>query len=221
MTLQDIIERVGEEEFLTACEEARQAAPTTGHGASGFNSDLPHDVSEWIWDSDLSPLDKLALVFGVYEQMPCYSFFFCVIVHAYRGLSEDERLVLWQYYARYLSSEDAALAEPAAYSLWCDVFESPARVQEAWNALVLNTNNERLLRRVLIASGPVPFALKEALYSRLLPDRKWHPFIFRSLLHSRHDMYGDFDAGRARDVFQKLDLPPDTEHLDDLAAILA
>ena len=77
-----------------------------------------------------------------------------------------------------------------------------------------------LLDRVLEASGPVPFAWKEALYARLLPDPARHMAIFHSLLGSRFDVYGEIDPARARVWLAQLHLPPDTPDLATLCEAL-
>jgi hypothetical protein len=114
------------------------------------------------------------------------------------------------------------LAEPVAYSLWVDYYEDRSTVEEAWRETTrLDGDWERRLERVLIASGPVPYSLKAPVYQRLIDQRRWHPFIFRSLLHSAYDVYGHLDIAAARQLLGHLKLPPDTEHLDDLSAKLA
>ena len=104
-----------------------------------------------------------------------------------------------------LASEHDALADPISYVMWCDLFES-ARVEEAWRALITSEIDERLFERVLIASGPVPFPLKAELYTRLIGQQRWHYFIFRSLLHSAYDYFGNVEPTQALAVLERLKL---------------
>lgn len=76
--------------------------------------------------------------------------------------------------------------------------------------------SDLLLQRVLIHSGPVPYDLKRELYERLLPDEKWHYYIYRSLLHSAFDMYGKIHRKDAGQVLEQLELADDLEHLGKL-----
>jgi hypothetical protein len=62
----------------------------------------------------------------------------------------------------------------------------------------------------------VPFSRKAPLYERLAADKRWHPFIFRSLLHSAFDVYGDLDKKAARRLLAQLSLARETAGLDEL-----
>jgi hypothetical protein len=109
------------------------------------------------------------------------------------------------------------LADPIAYSLWCDYFEDPASVEEAWTAVAApGAVSARGLQRVLNVSGPVPYDLKVPIYERLVGSTHWHPFIFRSLLYSAFDVYGQIDARAARKLLDKLSLSKTTEGLNEL-----
>ncbi len=112
-----------------------------------------------------------------------------------------------------LGHDDDAMSEPLVYSLWCDFFEDAARVEQAWTELVGHNTAPRLLQRVLIVSGPVPFHFKAQLYQRLLNDKTWHYHIYRSLLHSAFDVCGDLDREQALAILRRLDLAPGSEHL--------
>src|SRR5215218_9181989 len=76
--------------------------------------------------------------------------------------------------------------------------------------------SEQGLERVLDSAGPVPFRLKVSLYEQLAADQSWHLPIFRSLLHSGFDYYGDLDVAATRDLLPRLDIPSGTPGLDDL-----
>jgi hypothetical protein len=222
MTLDELLKDVDEGTFLEACEGARRVAPRTGSGApeDRASSDLAHTLCFSISDLPLSPPERMLLALDLYERLPTYAVLF-YLPGWYQESRKDKRAAgLWERYRRHLSGQDEALAQPAAYSLWCDFFEDEETVEEAWAALVGPGAGERLLERVLGVSGPVPYALKEALYERLLPENRWHPFIFRSLLSSCVDVYGKVDRPRARQVFRRLCLPADTEHVGELRSRL-
>ena len=75
--------------------------------------------------------------------------------------------------------------------------------------LVTDDAPPRLLERVLIASGPVPFRLKTRLYAKLINDEHWHYFIYRSLLHSTFDIYGEIEQREVIKLLAELKLPPE------------
>ena len=213
MDMGEIIVRIGEDKYHEACSASRKAAARTGMspGKCDFESEIPHDVCELVWGSPANSEDKLELAFRFNEEMPCYAYLMYISIN-FREFSAATKAFLWKKYKTYLSGEDT-LAEPVAYSLWCDFFEDDTRVRETWNALTSDISNEPILRRVLVSSGPVPFAEKEKLYQHLLPHPKWHYYIFRSLLHSRFDVYGNMDRIKAKRLLGQLVLPSDTENL--------
>jgi hypothetical protein len=211
-----VIVSIGEETYQEACSAARKAAAGTGAslGHEGFNSNVPHDISHMVWHFGGDDKDKLELTFRFYEEMPCYAYL--IYISNYFGeFYPATKTILWSKYKHYLSGEDT-LADPVAYSLWCDFFEDSTRVREAWSILTGNNPSQLLLRRLLISSGPVPFAEKHKLYQSLLPHPQWHYYIFRSLLHSQFDVYGCIDRTKAKAILKKLVLPRDTEYLQRL-----
>ncbi len=218
MDLQHIVAAVGRVAYHQAAETARRAAPQTGlwPQTEDFDSTIVHTISALIWESSLADVEKMALVWQVYSDMPCYALLMGIKL-SYAQLSPAAQHLFWEQARMLLAHGDDAVAEPLAYSLWCDFFEDDSTVEQAWAELVENnTTMTRLLQRVLIVSGPVPFHLKAQLYRRLLNDKTWHYYIFRSLLHSTFDVYGDLDRGKATVLLQRLVLRPDTEHLTTL-----
>ena len=158
----------------------------------------------------------MARAFDVYREMPCYATLM-YMRHYFFEWDEDARRRFWEEYRSLLSDDDDRLADPIAYSLWCDYFEDPASVEEAWTAVASpGAVSELGLRRVLDVSGPVPYHLKVPIYERLIGSKHWHPFIFRSLLDSAFDVYGQIDAKAARKLLDKLSLSKATEGLNEL-----
>jgi len=139
----------------------------------------------------------------------------------YRDLDVPAHTLYWDRARTLLSGDEDALAEPLAYSLWCDFFEDWRQVEDVWHILVQADPPPRLLRRVLDASGPLPFRLKEPLYERLLGDPTWHEAIYRSLLFSCFNAYGDIDKKKAVALLEQLKLPEDIEWLQELRAALS
>jgi len=131
--------------------------------------------------------------------------------------------LFWAGYRRRL--EDPASAEPVTYSLWVDWFEDPLTAETAFTEVVarpddLTDGPLRRNRRVLAVSGPVPWLVKQPVYQAATAVPALHLALFHGLLGSRYDVFGDLDPAAALALLDRLDLPPDTEHLDLLRSDL-
>ena len=215
ITLDVLKARVGKDAWESARLEAWRSAPQTGsierwERAADENMEPFESVRDAL-DQSTSEADSaaalVALYTGIYRELPSYGILFDLFHKCpYERMVPQARESLWSFVREMLSAEEDALAEPVSYSMWCGFFEDPSTVDEAWSMLVSDESSPRLLRRILPASGPVPFPLKNALYDRLIGDRSWHDDIFRSLLFSATDVFGDFDREAARGVYLKLTL---------------
>jgi hypothetical protein len=178
------------------------------------------DLADWTWYAAERPeAERLALGLALYRDLPSYA----VLLYstgAYRQFGDETRAMFWAAVRALLADANDRLADPIAYALWCDNFEDATTVQEAWRGIDPATLAPRGLARLLDAAGPVPWALKAPLYERLLPDRAWHPALFRSLSFSRFDAYGEIAAPEALALLSRLRLPRDTAGLAELRAAL-
>jgi hypothetical protein len=217
MNAHTIIEKItGQAHYEEACQTARRAALDSNNGSAvSFNSDIPHDISNLVWESDLSTQEKLRLILQFYEEMPCYPYLM-YLKHNYHTFTLSERTTFWEWVRQQLASEDEAMAPPILYSLWSDFWEDPQTVGEAWASLIIPLPSPKVLEQILIHSGAIPFELKQPLYDQLIHNHEWHYFIYRSLLHSAFDAYGKLDYKATTALLNRLILPPDTEHLDTL-----
>jgi hypothetical protein len=229
--LRPLIERVGASRYAAARERAWRTAAGTGRGtaaptaARDADDDLlasvASDLADWTWYASARPeAERLALGLALYRDLPSYA----VLLYstgAYRGFAGEIRARFWSAFRALLADADDRLAAPVAYALWCDYFEDAATVQDAWRGIDPATLAGRALERLLDVAGPVPWALKAPLYERLLPDAAWHRAIFRSLLFSRFDAYGQIDAPEALALLNRLRLPGATPGLGELRVGLA
>ena len=219
MNRSEIIALIGERRFADACAEARRAARDPHYGSRQeqilFDSMVPHEISDLVWESQIPSQDKLDLILRFYEEMPCYALLMYLKFN-FDELSAQDRAVFWAWVRTQLDSDDPAVGQPVAYALWCDFFQDPQTVEEAWRELVEPLPSDKALQTILIHSGPVPFYLKKQIYSLLIKDSEWHYYIYRSLLHSQFDVYGQLNKREARKFLAQLDLPSDTEYLDEL-----
>ena len=151
-----LIAAVGEERFRDAQEWAWATAAGTGRSlrSSGDDEwpagivDVPHDLSDLIWDKSEEPwLARLELAFELYRQMPCYA---TLMYMPHKEWDDEAKGRFWDEYRSLLSDDDDRLADPVAYSLWCDYFEDPDTVEEAWLALASpGSVSDRGLERML------------------------------------------------------------------------
>lgn len=127
-------------------------------------------------------------------------------------------------------------AEPVTYSLWVDWFEDRATVEVAFAEVLGNDVEElqardrlhemardplfRRAKRVLEISGPVPWSIKHPVYQAAAAVPDLHPALFKGLLSSYHDFYGNLEPHAAHTLLQQLDLPGNTEHLVPLRTVL-
>lgn len=78
---------------------------------------------------------------------------------------------------------------------------------EAWEELTQpGALGSRGLRRVLHASGPVPWSIKEPVLLRLVAEHRWHAAILDSLIGSTFDYLGSVDRARARKLLDRLNV---------------
>ncbi|MGB0952765.1 MAG: hypothetical protein ACPG31_06050 [Planctomycetota bacterium] len=168
-----------------------------------------------LWDGNLPTARKLEVTASLFEEMPSYSYFTFLGTH-YGVFSDADLENFWSWMRKLLASEDRAFLNAAGYSLWCDFFEDARRVERAWAEVTREGLPPSALRCVLDHSGPVPYPLKKRLYGVLITDKAWHLPIFRSLLHSAHDAFGQIDKKDARKLLAQLDLPNDTQYLKEL-----
>jgi hypothetical protein len=214
MTLDEIVARIGEERFRAEAEIARKDASRPDYGSgSGATVDVPHEIEEWIWDTENPWVERVALFFSVYDTMPSYGHLMYT-TSRYREFDPDARKLWWGEVRVRLIGPDLALKQPLAYSLWCDYFEDARTVEEAWSELTRPDAPPALLRVVLRNSDPVPFVLKQHLYERLIAEPAWHDSIFESLLGSAFDVYGQIEIPAARVILDRLRLRGDHPNLD-------
>ncbi len=166
MTYEDLVARVG---------EARYRAAVAAAHADAWDEDLrevPHDLHDLVGDD-------LALALRVLAEMPCYA----------NTMTLGPAPALWDFYRAALEGDDERLADTVAYSLWVDFYESPATVEEAWSETIREPAPDARVRRVLAASGPVPWALKAPWFERLRP--RWNAEIEAAIAAARTEYFGD------------------------------
>ena len=164
--------------------------------------------------------ERLSFALALYRDMPSYANLMYVSTF-FPQFETDVRTVFWDAYRSLLGDADDRLANPVAYSLRVDYFEHPERAAEAWPEMTRSQASERSLKRLVPASGPVPYELKAPLYQQLALDPQSHEILFRGLFASQFDLYGKIDVPDAAQLLDRLYLPSDTKGLSELKAGLA
>jgi hypothetical protein len=222
MTKAEIIAIVGKDVFEAAADLSLEAADSAYGAVLSAprlpGSDLLHRIADLIWDGPYPWADKIGLLFDVYDEMPGYGHLMYV-THHYARFSKSDRLLWWRKVIERLDAAVPAIANPLGYSLWCDFFEDPDRVEEAWGHLTQGHPSEGVLRAALKASGPVRYAMKRRLYEQLNTDPKWHEWILESLRASASDVYGDIDRIDARRWLDRL-AGCEPEQIGEIKALL-
>jgi len=228
MTIERLKSLVGSDVYSAACKEAWLFSPGTGsmdHWQSHYDDwqalqQVMRAVSYHTWM--VTDAEVLQFFFDLYRDMPAYKVLFELsITRPYRELSPELKDVYWKFFREMFGSADDAQADPVGYVLWCDFFEDPELVEKAWSSLISGGPSDRLIERLLISSGPIPFSLKRSLYSTLKGEKRWHYFIYRSLLHSEFDVYGQIDNGEARKLLAQLELDLPEGEMENYKRLIA
>ncbi|MGW4705539.1 hypothetical protein [Streptomyces sp. NPDC004285] len=190
---------------------------------------VAHSWAGDVFAEDLRAADQVRLAFGLLDLLDEY-WVTCEIRFANESaegpLPAD---VLWDGYRQRLEADRES--EAVTYSLWVDWFEDHATSATAF-AEVLGNDIDRVAaqrseaplrraRRVLECSGPVRWTVKEPTYRTAMRLPDLHSAVFRGLLASFHDVYGDLEPAAALALLDRLDLPTDTQHLAELHHVLA
>ena len=186
-------------------------------------------------DDELSPMQRLRIGLGLLEVTDAFW------VTAELGFFLQDRsdpalaAAFWAGCRRRLESAEPSVALRVA--MVTDYFLGFRSAEEAFNELIGDEMRalragrrlrelaggplHRRFARVLAASGPVRWAYKHDVYAAAAEVAELHPAVFDALLASRHGSYGDLEPVAALALLDRLDLPPDTEHLAALRAALA
>ncbi|MFE5881525.1 hypothetical protein [Streptomyces hydrogenans] len=190
---------------------------------------VAHSWAGDVFAEDLDAADQLRLAFGLLDLLDDY-WVTCEI----RFANDDAECplpadALWDGYRQRLEADRDA--EAVTYSLWVDWFEDHTTSATAFAEVLGNDidrvvaeRSEALLRRarsVLECSGPVCWTVKEPTYRTAMRLPALHAAVFRALLASFHDVYGDLEPAAALAILDQLDLPPNTQYLAQLRHVLA
>ncbi|MEU9039222.1 hypothetical protein AB0D45_30560 [Streptomyces sp. NPDC048352] len=200
-----------------------------GPGGPRTANEIAHAYAcEVFVDEDLDEAAAVRMAFGLLDLLGEY-WVTCEIGMAHDGpYGPLPAGPLWEGYRTRLEAERDP--EPVRYSLWVDWFEDRTTSATAFAevlgndiaAIVAAPTPPALRRasRVLADSGPVPWEAKHLAYETAARLPALHAPLFKALLAGYHDLYGDLDPPQALTLLDRLRLPPATEHLPRLRAVL-
>lgn len=197
LTIDSLVALVGTEAFEAACHEAM--AVSIESSASG----VPHDLSGRLWfDGKETLSERLTIAVELFGRMPCYA---NLMYWRYADFDETTCARMWDAFREFLSDPRDAVAEPVVYSLWVDYFEDKRTVERAWREASGPQEPRRpRLPRVVRASGPVPWKLKESLYGQLSVEGGWNEPLLAGLYGSCVDIYGSLEREPALRILRAL-----------------
>lgn len=186
LTVDSLVAIVGREAFDAACEQAMSVRNES------IASEVPHDLADRLWFEGEESLDeRLAVAIDLYWRMPCYA---NLMYWRCGDFDEPTRSRMWEAFREFLADPRDAVAEPASYRLWVDYFEDTTTVDRAWREVSGPQEPRRpRLVRVVAASGPVPWPLKESLYEQLAAEGGWDEPLVAGLYGSCIDVYGSLE----------------------------
>ncbi|MGF6887239.1 hypothetical protein ABIA39_004374 [Nocardia sp. GAS34] len=222
---------------MIAMEEARRWLAAEGvlrvgddlwlsEGRQVSTNDVAHEwAADMVNDPDLDESGRLRLGFGLLDLLGDYQVTWEIGVMIAGTTDQLVHQALWREYRSRLKAPGDA--EAITYSLWVDWFEDRTTVATAFAQVLgddtgkLHSGDAALLRRarrVLEISGPVPWRLKEPVYLTAVEVPELQRALFKGLLTSYHDVYGNLEPEPALRLLARL--PPDVEHFDTLCAVL-
>ncbi|SCL28595.1 hypothetical protein GA0070624_3723 [Micromonospora rhizosphaerae] len=223
------------EEGVTPLGPGRWREVTPSGGLERTDSDLAHEwTAAALGDDRLPPSQQLRIGLGLLDLLDEY---WVTVELGFFVAEQADPAVIEAFWAGY--RQRLEVPEPGTqvlYSLWVDWFEDPGRSASAFAAVIgddvrnlrarqrlgdlANPPLCRRVSRVLEHSGPVRWADKHDVYEAVVAAAKLRPALFKGLLASYHDVYGDLEPEQALELLGRLNLPPDTEHLATLRAAL-
>tara|TARA_Y100001933_G_scaffold253751_1_gene294440 strand:+ start:565 stop:1239 length:675 start_codon:yes stop_codon:yes gene_type:complete len=221
MKKDDLVKLVDQKQYRLDCNLAKKQSPFTGKslkGNRGFNSDIPHDISDELWDLEIEESEKLRLFFELYNDMPCYGYLMYLHGEFKRSLSENGKVEVLNRFHEYLSSEFYEFKEPILYSLWCDYFEEIDLADYLWLELLSRGRTTYLLKGLLSVSGPIEWSLKNELINELIADERYHESIYEAIRCAEYDVFGKIEHKQAYEFITKLKVPIDSKFMKLLSS---
>lgn len=196
-------------------------------------NDVALECSSWIYeDDDLDEPGKIRVALGMVDLLDeLWTAEELHVPYCLRGKVPPPEL--WAGLRERL--EAPTLSTVIDNSIWHSWFECGATAEGAFRALIGDELADpdalaaavapdlflRRAARVLNLSGPVAWAVKERAYRSASQIDGLHLAVFKAILASYHDYFGNLEPAPALDLLDRLGIPAATEHLAPLRQVLA
>ena len=211
MNKQDIIRQFGEAKYLAALESAKNNNFRSVDELLLVNGEIvvaerfEWGLVEFIWKKKaLSQHERLKLIFEFFEDFP--STVFAVSIHNIYPELEPGGLEFLEAWLEKLILRGGHYIELAKHLLSEGLVDEAYISTELWGFLVREGSSPQVLKFVLPISGAIPYSIKKDLYTRLIRDKSWHPYILKSLVSSLV-WYGGLNKEDAKKLYEQLELP--------------
>jgi hypothetical protein len=217
MNKQDISRQFGEAKYQAALESVKKNNFAFVDDLIEVNGELlvtehiERQLFDFIWQKKaLTKLERLNLIFEVFEDFP-----FWLLIAAVQAtlieLDDTERDHIYAWFERLILRGGIYL-ERLELALGDGLLDESSISAELWNFLIRKDTSPQILKFVLPISGAVPYAHKKEVYTRLISDKSWHPYILESLVSSLV-WYGGLNKEDAKEVYAQLEIPTGFENL--------
>jgi hypothetical protein len=217
MNKQDIIRQFGEAKYQAALESAKKNDFLSiddlieVNGEVIVTEDFERQLFNFVWQKKaLTKLERLNLIFEFFEDSPFW-LLISAVQDTYIELDYTERDHIFAWFERLILRGGIYL-ERLELALGAGLLDESTTSAELWNFLIRDDTSPQILEFVLPISGAVPYTLKKELYSRLIRDKTWHPYILQSIVSSLV-WYGGLNKEDAKKVYEQLAIPTGYESL--------
>jgi len=182
------------------------------------NNLKPDDYNEIIWQQSLTSNEKIILSLQAFDdQKTSYSLMTLWLEYSVsRTMTSELNKIIYNKYQTDLSNSTYDLEMSMEYSLFFDIFQSPELQQEAWIYFLGNNPTDSFLIIMLKNAAPIPYAIKDRLYQKLISNPDFHIPIYKSIRDSCAYTRGytvELDKPKALETISRLNIK---DHIPDL-----
>lgn len=211
---------ISHKEFIEEAVKVKSYAPLVGKSMSNkdmYSSIMIHDISDEIIDLDLPYIDRINMLFQLYDIAPSYTVLMYLVM-IYDKLSIELKGVVMMKYSDYLYNCDEYLSEPVSYSLWVDYFEGNDRVGFCFETIYQKMQYKyNDIKKLVEVSSSVPYNLKREFYESMVSDNELHELVYEGIINSVSDTFGYIEPSDALRLLNQLDIDRSTETYKALA----
>jgi len=212
MIREDLIDLIGEEEYLSAVQSFRTGTATS--------VEFAHDIQYHFEQLGFSEEQKWQTWKELVYEIPCYSIWLYVNMFYVNQTTEAQKNELLRILTDLLENGNVAQVNAVKYALWVDFFEDPSTVEKCWNHLTETIKTEAARNHLMEISGPVPYGLKRTYYESSLGTHSHRIDLQTGLKRSCIDIYGDIDVTHALHLVEEIERVDAEIDMSEVRALL-